>query len=160
MEEELGYRVRVWSQNAEIDRVLERRSGRSVPEEFVVVVFIVPGEILQQAQVRNPQYVEQIGSILRHGGWSESDVSEIMEMVLVDNQVVLDALLLKVDRFSDSLQKAGWRFEEVSDALGFDFRSRKEKKNPDRFSFINGRLFTICILYCSNVNPDGFFFIN
>ncbi|KAL0461469.1 UNVERIFIED_CONTAM: hypothetical protein Slati_0034500 [Sesamum latifolium] len=83
-------------------------------------------------------YVSQIGSVLRESGWAESDVSEIVdvsasgffegEMVMLDNQSVLDALLLKADRFSDTLRKAGWSSEEVSEALGFDFRREKEKK--------------------------------
>ncbi|CAL5369495.1 unnamed protein product [Camellia sinensis] len=84
------------------------------------------------------EYIDQIGSVLREGGWDESDVSEIVhvsasgffegEMVLLDNQAVLDALLLKADRFSDSLLKAGWNSDEVSEALGFDFRPEKERK--------------------------------
>ncbi|KAF3603139.1 hypothetical protein F2Q69_00036117 [Brassica cretica] len=83
-------------------------------------------------------YVNRIGSVLRVGGWSESDVDDIVhvsasgffedEMVILDNQAVLDALLLKAARFSESLRKAGWSSEEVSDALGFDFRPEKEKK--------------------------------
>ncbi|KAL0343693.1 UNVERIFIED_CONTAM: hypothetical protein Sangu_1256700 [Sesamum angustifolium] len=89
-------------------------------------------------------YVSQIGSVLREGGWAESDVSEIVqvsasgffegEMVMLDNQAVLDALLLKADRFSDILRKAGWSSEEVSDALGFDFRREKEKKPVKKLS--------------------------
>ncbi|MCI79160.1 hypothetical protein A2U01_0100431, partial [Trifolium medium] len=39
------------------------------------------------------------------------------EMVVLDNQALLDALLLKTDKFSDSLRKAGWSSEEVSEAL-------------------------------------------
>ena len=89
--------------------------------------------------------MEQIGSVLRAGGWSESDISDIVhvsasgffeggEMVLLDNQAVLDALLLKADRFSDSLRKAGWSSEEVSDALGFDFRPEKERKPVKKLS--------------------------
>lgn len=84
------------------------------------------------------EYVERIGSVLREGGWSESDVSEIIqasgsgffgaEMVLLDNQAILDALLLKADRFSDSLRRSGWSSDEVSDAFGFDFRPGKEKR--------------------------------
>ncbi|XP_073127234.1 uncharacterized protein [Henckelia pumila] len=84
------------------------------------------------------EYVTQIGSVLKQGGWKESDVSEIVhvsasgffegEMVMVDNEAVLDALLLKADRLSDTLLKSGWSSEEVSDALGFDFRREKEKK--------------------------------
>ncbi|GFQ03391.1 hypothetical protein PHJA_002482900 [Phtheirospermum japonicum] len=82
-------------------------------------------------------YVLQIGSVLRGSGWAESDVSEIVhvsaagffeeEMVMLDNQSVMDALLLKADRFSDALRKAGWSSEEVSEALGFDFRLEKGK---------------------------------
>jgi hypothetical protein len=52
------------------------------------------------------------------------------DMVMLDNQAVLDALLLKVDRLSDSLRKSGWSSEEVSDALGFDFRPEKKDKKP------------------------------
>ncbi|KAG8384382.1 hypothetical protein BUALT_Bualt04G0112300 [Buddleja alternifolia] len=90
------------------------------------------------------EYVGQIGSVLKEGGWAESDVSEIVhvsasgffdgEMVMLDNQAVLDALLLKADRFSDMLRKAGWSSEEVSDALGFDFRREKEKKPVKKLS--------------------------
>ncbi|KAI8542146.1 hypothetical protein RHMOL_Rhmol08G0116300 [Rhododendron molle] len=90
------------------------------------------------------EYVEQIGSVLREGGWGQSDVDEIVhvsasgffdgEMVLLDNQAVLDALLLKADRFSDTLRKAGWSSEEVSDALGFDFRPEKERRPVKKLS--------------------------
>ncbi|KAL3525691.1 hypothetical protein ACH5RR_014063 [Cinchona calisaya] len=91
------------------------------------------------------EYVVQIGSVLREGGWDESDVSEIVhvsasgffeggEMVLVDNQAVMDALLVKADRFSDSLRKAGWSSDDVSEALGFDFRSEKVRKPAKKLS--------------------------
>ncbi|CAN7094533.1 uncharacterized protein LOC103840943 [Brassica rapa] len=90
------------------------------------------------------EYVNRIGSVLRGGGWSESDVDDIVhvsasgffedEMVILDNQAVLDALLLKAGRFSESLRKAGWSSEEVSDALGFDFRPEKERKPVKKLS--------------------------
>ncbi|KAF8098461.1 hypothetical protein N665_0266s0029 [Sinapis alba] len=90
------------------------------------------------------EYVNRIGSVLRGGGWSESDVDDIVhvsasgffedEMVILDNQAVLDALLLKAGRFSESLRKAGWSSEEVSDALGFDFRPEKERKPAKKLS--------------------------
>ncbi|KAK8517537.1 hypothetical protein V6N13_127707 [Hibiscus sabdariffa] len=90
------------------------------------------------------EYIGQIGSVLREGGWGETDITEIVhvsasgffegEMVLLDNQAVLDALLLKADRFSDTLRKAGWSSEEVSDALGFDFRPGKERKPAKKLS--------------------------
>ncbi|KAL3833340.1 hypothetical protein ACJIZ3_008076 [Penstemon smallii] len=89
-------------------------------------------------------YVTQIGSVLREGGWAESDVTEIVdvsasgffdgEMVMLDNQAVLDALLLKADRFSDMLREAGWSSEDVSDALGFDFRPEKGKRPVKKLS--------------------------
>ncbi|CAH9069374.1 unnamed protein product [Cuscuta europaea] len=90
------------------------------------------------------QYIERIGSVLRAGGWSESDTSEIInvspsgffdgEMVLLDDQAVMDALLVKADRFSDSLRKAGWSSEDVSYALGFDFRTEKVRKQRKELS--------------------------
>ncbi|CAK9320388.1 unnamed protein product [Citrullus colocynthis] len=91
------------------------------------------------------EYIEEIGSTLREGGWSETDITDIAQvsasgffegaaMVLVDNQAVLDALLLKTDRFSDVLRKAGWSSEEVSYALGFDHRPEKERKPAKKLS--------------------------
>jgi len=90
------------------------------------------------------EYIGQIGSVLKAGGWSESDINEMVEvsasgffegeMVVLDNQALLDALLLKADRFSDSLRKAGWSSEEVSEALGFDFRPEKERKPAKKLS--------------------------
>lgn len=130
--------VEFWS-DAAIDR--RRRysssSSSSSPERF-----------LEMPRSEIPKWVEEyigrIGSILREGGWGESDISEIVqvsasgffegEMVLLDNQAVLDALLLKADRYSDSLRKAGWSSEEVSDALGFDFRPEKERKLVKKLS--------------------------
>lgn len=131
--------VEFWS-----DAAVERRrrsssaSSSSSPERF----FEMPrSEVPKWVE----DYIEQIGSVLRAGGWCESDISEIAQvsasgffeggdMVLLDNQAVLDALLLKVDRFSDSLRKAGWSAEEVSDALGFDFRPEKERKPAKKLS--------------------------
>ncbi|XP_022950465.1 uncharacterized protein LOC111453560 [Cucurbita moschata] len=89
-------------------------------------------------------YIEEIGSRLREGGWSETDISEMVQvsasgffegaMVIVDNQAVLDALLVKTDRFSELLRKAGWSSEEVSYALGFDHRPEKERKPAKKLS--------------------------
>ncbi|KAE8695937.1 putative zeaxanthin epoxidase [Hibiscus syriacus] len=107
-----------------------------------------PDRYLEMTRIQTPkwvdEYIGQMGSVLREGGWGESDIAEIIhvsafgffegEMVLLDNQAVLDALLLKVDRFSDTLRKAGWSSEEVSDALGFDFRLGKERKPAKKLS--------------------------
>ncbi|MBA0770187.1 hypothetical protein Gotri_018855 [Gossypium trilobum] len=131
--------VEFWS-DAAVDR--RRRfssssSSNSSPERY-----------LDMPRTKIPKwvddYIDQIGCVLREGGWAECDVAEIRhvsasgffeeEMVLLDNQAVLDALLLKVDRFSDSLRKAGWSSEEVSDALGFDYRLEKEKKPAKKLS--------------------------
>lgn len=90
------------------------------------------------------EYIGKIGSVLRAGGWSEPDITEMVQvsassffegdLVVLDNQALLDALLLKADRFSDSLRKAGWSSEEVSEALGFDFRPEKERKPVKKLS--------------------------
>lgn len=131
--------VEFWT-DAAVDR--RRRnsssSSSSSPERF----FEMPrSEIPKWVD----DYIQQIGSVLRAGGWSDSDVSEIVqvsasgffeggEVILLDNQAVLDALLLKADRLSDSLRKAGWSSEEVSDAFGFDFRPEKERKPVKKLS--------------------------
>lgn len=132
--------VEFWS-DAAVDR--RRRnsasssSGSSSPERFFE---------MRRSEIPKwvGDYIEKIGSVLREGGWKESDIEEMVEvsasgffeceMVILDNQAVLDALLLKVDRFSDSLRKAGWSSEEVSDALGFDFRPEKERKPVKKLS--------------------------
>ncbi|XP_010550364.1 PREDICTED: uncharacterized protein LOC104821255 [Tarenaya hassleriana] len=90
------------------------------------------------------EYVNRIGSVLREGGWSESDINDVInvsssgflegEMVILDNRAVLDALLLKAGRFSESLRRGGWSSEEVSDALCFDSRPEKERKPTKKLS--------------------------
>lgn len=90
------------------------------------------------------QYVNRIGSVLRGGGWSESDIDDIIhvsasdffegETVILDHQAVLDVLLLKAGRLSESLRKSGWSSEEVSDTLGFDFRPEKKRKPVKKLS--------------------------
>lgn len=130
--------VEFWS-DAAIDR--RRRnsssSSSSSPERF----FDMPrSEIPKWVD----DYMGQIGSVLREGGWSEPDIVEIVtvsasgffegEMVMLDNQSVLDGLLLKADRLSESLRKSGWSSEEVSDAFGFDFRPEKERKPAKKLS--------------------------
>ncbi|WJX89646.1 hypothetical protein P8452_71625 [Trifolium repens] len=126
--------VEFWS-DAAVDRRRSLSARAESPEKYFDIQkfeFEVPKWV--------DEYVEEIGSVLREGGWSESDITEMVEvsgsgffdgdMVMLDNQAVLDALLLKVDRFSDSLRKSGWSSEEVSDALGFDFRPEKKDKKP------------------------------
>ncbi|OVA15671.1 hypothetical protein BVC80_1313g62 [Macleaya cordata] len=107
-----------------------------------------PERFFEIARQKKPEWVEEyldrVGSVLREGGWVESEVAEMVdvspsgffegEVVLLDRQAVLDTLLLKADRFSDSLRKAGWSSEEVTDALGFDFRPEKEKKPVKKLS--------------------------
>lgn len=81
-------------------------------------------------------YLDKIGSVLKDGGWGENEVSEMVEVaaaspefidLVIDGQAVLDALLLKADRCSDSLMRAGWSSDEISDVLGFDFRLENAK---------------------------------
>ncbi|BAT75587.1 hypothetical protein LR48_Vigan1345s001100 [Vigna angularis] len=88
-------------------------------------------------------YVGLMGSVLREGGWSESDISEMVSgsgsdlgSVLIDNEGVMDELVSKAERFSDSLRKSGWSSEEVSDALGlgFDLQPEKGRRPPKKVS--------------------------
>ncbi|XP_021897643.1 uncharacterized protein LOC110814469 [Carica papaya] len=130
--------VEFWS-DAAVDR--RRRNSSSSSSSS-------PDRYLEMPRSEIPkwvdEYVVQIGSVLRTGGWSESDIEEIVhvsasgffegEMIMLDNQVVLDALLLKADRFSESLRKAGWSSEEVTEAFGFNFRQEKERKPAKKLS--------------------------
>ncbi|KAE8703762.1 putative zeaxanthin epoxidase [Hibiscus syriacus] len=130
--------VEFWS-DAAFDRRRNSSSSSSISS---------PDRYLEMPRTKTPkwvdEYIGQMGSVLREGGWGESDITEIIhvsasgffegEMVLLDNQAVLDALLLKADRFSDTLRKAGWSSEEVSDALGFDFRPGKVRKPAKKLS--------------------------
>lgn len=131
--------VEFWS-----DAVVDRRRRNSSSSSSSS-----PDRVLEMPKLGIPkwvsEYIEEIGSTLREGGWSETDITEMAQvsasgffegaaMVLVDNQAVLDALLLKTDRFSDLLRKAGWSSEEVSYALGFDYRPEKERKPPKKLS--------------------------
>ncbi|CAH8305790.1 unnamed protein product [Eruca vesicaria subsp. sativa] len=129
--------VEFWS-----DAAVDRRRRNSASSVSSSSHSSSPERYLELPRSETPKwvddYVNRIGSVLRVGGWSDSDVDDIVhvspsgffedEMVILDNQAVLDALLLKAGRFSESLRKAGWSSEEVSDALGFDFRQEKEKK--------------------------------
>ncbi|KAL0535988.1 hypothetical protein IC582_024920 [Cucumis melo] len=130
--------VEFWS-DAAIDR--RRRnsssSSNSSPDRF----FEMPRSEVPKWVGK---YLVELGSVLKTGGWSESEVAEMVEvsaagifdgeMVMLDNQAVLDALLLKVDRFSGSLRRSGWSSEEVSEAFGFDFRPEKGKKLAKKLS--------------------------
>ncbi|CAD5167705.1 unnamed protein product [Musa acuminata subsp. malaccensis] len=88
-------------------------------------------------------YLDQIGSVLRSSGWGESDVIEIVGVppsrffdgdveastaAAIDSEAALDALLVNADRCSQSLRRAGWSPDEVSDALGFDSLRREGRR--------------------------------
>ncbi|KAK6128679.1 hypothetical protein DH2020_037578 [Rehmannia glutinosa] len=128
--------VEFWS-DAAVDRRRRNSNSSSSPDRY----FDMPRSEMPKWV---DDYVRRIGSVLSESGWAESDVSEIVhvsasgffdgEMVMLDNQSVMDALLLKTDRFSDTLRKGGWSSEEVSEALGFDFRPEKEKKPVKKLS--------------------------
>lgn len=77
--------------------------------------------------------------MLKKGGWRDREVDEMVEVTASgllddgeeaptpDSEAILDALVLKTDRCSDSLRRAGWTAEDVSDALGLDFRRGEER---------------------------------
>lgn len=98
-------------------------------------------------RARNPHwvdsYLDRLGHVLRQGGWRDTEVTEMVEVAAagvldgdeaaapaVDSDAALDALLLKADRCSDSLRRAGWSSEDVSDALGLDLRRCKDRPRP------------------------------
>ncbi|KAJ0981029.1 hypothetical protein J5N97_009284 [Dioscorea zingiberensis] len=100
-------------------------------------------------------YLDRIGSVLKSGGWDESDIREIIHVsssgmfngddaIVLDDQSIRDALLLKTDRCSDSLRRAGWSSDEVNDALSLDFRKericRPPVKLPPGIAFKIGQL--------------------
>jgi len=129
------------------DRVLERHGVRPPPPRLILL-----GGIHRIVAVlqwpRNPHwvdsYLDRLGHVLRQGGWRDMEVTEMVEVAAsrgvfdgeeaapaaVDSDAVLDALLLKADRCSDSLRRAGWSSEDVSDALGLDLRHCKERPRP------------------------------
>jgi hypothetical protein len=84
-------------------------------------------------------YLDELGSMLKKGGWRDREVDEMVEVTASgflddgeeaptpDSEAILDALVLKTDRCSDSLRRAGWTAEDVSDALGLDFRRGEER---------------------------------
>jgi hypothetical protein len=86
-------------------------------------------------------YLDELGSMLKKGGWRDREVDEMVEVTASgifdgeeapapDTEAVLDALVLKTDRCSDSLRRAGWTSEDVSDALGLNFRRGKDRSRP------------------------------
>ncbi|XP_074565550.1 uncharacterized protein LOC141822038 [Curcuma longa] len=107
--------------SASPDRFVEIRSSRQLPSW-------VDG------------YLDQVGSVLRSAGWDDSEVSEIVRVpasgmfdgeqeagAAIDSEAAMDALLVKADHCSDSLRRAGWSSDEVSEALGFDFRQQRPR---------------------------------
>ncbi|XP_042500413.1 uncharacterized protein LOC122078480 [Macadamia integrifolia] len=135
--------VEFWS-DAAVDR-RRRNSSSSSSSSSPDRYFEIPRPLFRGKLPKWVEgYLERIGTVLREGGWVEADVEEIVQvsasgffeedMILLDSQAVLDALLLKADRFSDTLRKAGWSSEEITDALGFDFRPEKEKRPLKKLS--------------------------
>ncbi|KAJ4756191.1 hypothetical protein LUZ62_090596 [Rhynchospora pubera] len=82
-------------------------------------------------------YLDEISSMLRSGGWCESDVKEMVHVAAsdvgvscdgkMDGQDTLDKLFKKTDRCSDSLRRAGWNSDEVLELLRFDGLDRKQQ---------------------------------
>ncbi|KAL1196530.1 hypothetical protein V5N11_023220 [Cardamine amara subsp. amara] len=133
--------VEFWS-DAAVDRY--RRKSASSSSSSSSIQSLSPDLPRTETPKWINQYINRIGSVLRGGGWSESDIDDIIhvsasdffegEIVILDHQAVLDVLLLKAARISESLRKSGWSSDEVSDALGFDFRPAKERKPVKKLS--------------------------
>ncbi|KAG0470019.1 hypothetical protein HPP92_016141 [Vanilla planifolia] len=126
--------IEFWS-DAAFER---RRRNCSSMSPFSSPMIDIPTEN-RQASVPDwvRSYLDRIGSVLREGGWDESDVSEMVQLsssassgseinaCMVNDEAMLDVLLLNADRCSDSLQRAGWSSDEISEALCFDFRRER-----------------------------------
>ncbi|WOL01124.1 hypothetical protein Cni_G09838 [Canna indica] len=128
--------IEFWSDAAASDRRRRSPSALSDPELFLEIrVKRLPDWV--------SSYLDRVGAVLREGGWGEAEVAEMVEVAgaagyldgrreaaMVDGQAIMDALLLKADRCSDSLRRAGWSSEEVSDVLGFDLRPERRRRPP------------------------------
>ncbi|KAJ0976001.1 hypothetical protein J5N97_017966 [Dioscorea zingiberensis] len=116
--------IEFWSDAAAADR---RRRSSASPDEFLE---IRPSKLPNWVG----DYLCRIGSVLRDGGWEESDVTEMVHVADAaivdgyDGRVALEKLVLKADRCSDSLRRAGWASDDVSDALGFDYTPRSVRR--------------------------------
>ncbi|KAF9599964.1 hypothetical protein IFM89_001999 [Coptis chinensis] len=138
--------VEFWSEAA----ISSRRNSTSSERYFEISDMKYRSKVPKWVE----EYMTSIGSVLKQSGWDEPDISDILnvsgcslfddEVGFSDSQAVLDTLLLKTDRFSDSLRKSGWSCEEVTDCLGLEFWLEKEKKLckelPGEFVKRNGKL--------------------
>ncbi|KAK9109196.1 hypothetical protein Sjap_017256 [Stephania japonica] len=115
------------------DRTRRDCSGSCSPDRYIEI-----GEGRRGRGRWVEEYLGRIGSVLRASGWPETDVSDIVNVsgsgffegaVGLDHEAVFDAMLVRADRFSERLRGAGWRADEVAEALlGFDFRSGRGQR--------------------------------
>ncbi|KAI4330615.1 hypothetical protein MLD38_028888 [Melastoma candidum] len=137
--------VKFWTDMAAAIDHMQRNSSSSSSSMSYSSMSSSSPDRCPEAQRRRatPKWVEEymcgIRTVLREGGWSEAEVTEMVEvsaagilesgeMVLPDNEALMEALLLKADRCSSTLRKAGWSSEEVSEAFPLDlFRSTPDK---------------------------------
>lgn len=91
------------------------------------------------------EYLGRVGLVLREGGWGETDVREmchgdaselamvddvgVEQVVLVDREAVMDLLVVRAERLSGELRRAGWSSGEVAEALGLGGRLEKVRKS-------------------------------
>jgi hypothetical protein len=139
--------IEFWSDAASSDR--RRRDSSSSDSSIASTSSCSSSDSSDQSSQVGPRqspvwvdsYLDQIGSVLKEAGWEESEVSEMVRVsasgtfdgedgVLVDSESALDVLLVKAGRCSDSLRRAGWSSDEVTDALGFGLRREKKEKRP------------------------------
>ncbi|XP_020095956.1 uncharacterized protein LOC109715387 [Ananas comosus] len=134
--------IEFWS-DAALDRRARASSASSHPpdpEQFLEIQvqnsIPIPNPSLLPDWVRT--YLDRIGSVLREGGWGEPEVAEMVHVassglldnvVVVDGEAILDALLLRADRCSDSLRRAGWSSDEVVEALGLGSAPERRRRS-------------------------------
>ncbi|XP_072972895.1 uncharacterized protein [Typha angustifolia] len=124
--------IEFWS-DAALDRRNRTPQLSPHPEQFLEIRI---GRMPDWVQ----SYLERVGSVLSDGGWGEPEVEEMVHVAatsgvlddasIVDGQVIHDALVLMAAQCSDSLRRAGWSSDEVSEVLGLDSRPEWRQRRP------------------------------
>lgn len=83
-------------------------------------------------------YLEELATLLRNGGWKEQDINDMIqassspssdtEEIYLDSQTILEGLLLKADLMSNSLRKAGWSSQDIAEIFNIDYPTKKPVK--------------------------------
>lgn len=86
------------------------------------------------------RYFDEMAIVLRNGGWKETDITEMFDVVSpshgsepdlpIDSQSMMEGLVLYVNLLSDALRGAGWSTADVAEAFDVDLSFREQKRRP------------------------------